>query len=138
MREGGARQVHVERLVGLALAVAVDRDRDRRRTGAQLAVAGGVGEGVVPAEPGDGGVGERAVRRERQRAGPLAREAHRVACARQSLDLREVWLDGIGQLKRDELVRYKSPIELVLMQNIKQALDPAGILNPGKFLPSGR
>jgi len=41
---------------------------------------------------------------------------------------------GIGQLKRDELARYKSPVELDLMRRIKAALDPAGILNPGKVL----
>ena len=41
---------------------------------------------------------------------------------------------GIGQLKRAELVRYKSPVELDLMRAIKAALDPRGILNPGKVL----
>jgi len=41
---------------------------------------------------------------------------------------------GIGQLKRDELVRYKSATELDLMRAVKAALDPAGILNPGKVL----
>ncbi|HET8876153.1 MAG TPA: FAD-binding oxidoreductase [Casimicrobiaceae bacterium] len=41
---------------------------------------------------------------------------------------------GIGQLKRDELARYKSPIELALMRRIKAALDPQGLLNPGKLL----
>jgi FAD/FMN-containing dehydrogenase len=41
---------------------------------------------------------------------------------------------GIGQLKRDELVRYKSAVEIELMQRVKSALDPAGILNPGKVL----
>jgi FAD/FMN-containing dehydrogenase len=41
---------------------------------------------------------------------------------------------GIGALKRDELVRYKSPVELNLMRAIKQALDPLGIMNPGKVL----
>ena len=41
---------------------------------------------------------------------------------------------GIGQLKRDELPRYKSKIELALMHRIKQALDPKGLLNPGKVL----
>jgi D-lactate dehydrogenase (cytochrome) len=41
---------------------------------------------------------------------------------------------GIGALKRDELVRYKSEIELNLMRAIKAALDPLGIMNPGKIL----
>ncbi|MEO7478724.1 MAG: FAD-binding oxidoreductase [Lysobacteraceae bacterium] len=41
---------------------------------------------------------------------------------------------GVGQLKRDALVRYKDPVELALMHLIKQALDPQGIMNPGKVL----
>jgi FAD/FMN-containing dehydrogenase len=41
---------------------------------------------------------------------------------------------GIGQLKRAELRRTKAPLELALMRRIKSALDPAGILNPGKVL----
>jgi FAD/FMN-containing dehydrogenase len=41
---------------------------------------------------------------------------------------------GIGQMKRADLLRYKSPVELTLMRKIKAALDPKGILNPGKLL----
>src|SRR5512138_2419284 len=41
---------------------------------------------------------------------------------------------GIGQLKREELVRYKHPVALEIMRSIKQALDPKGIMNPGKVL----
>ena len=41
---------------------------------------------------------------------------------------------GIGQLKVDELARYAPPTELAAMRRIKQALDPYGILNPGKVL----
>jgi FAD/FMN-containing dehydrogenase len=41
---------------------------------------------------------------------------------------------GVGQLKRDELPRYKSPVELGLMRKIKDALDPSGMMNPGKVL----
>ncbi len=41
---------------------------------------------------------------------------------------------GVGQLKRDALVRYKDPVELALMHAIKHALDPQGIMNPGKVL----
>jgi D-lactate dehydrogenase (cytochrome) len=42
---------------------------------------------------------------------------------------------GIGMMKRDELPRYKSPVELALMRKLKQAFDPAGLMNPGKILP---
>jgi FAD/FMN-containing dehydrogenase len=41
---------------------------------------------------------------------------------------------GIGQLKRDQLRAVKDPVALDLMRRIKQTLDPAGILNPGKVL----
>jgi FAD/FMN-containing dehydrogenase len=41
---------------------------------------------------------------------------------------------GVGQLKRDVLPRYKDPVELALMHRIKAALDPDGIMNPGKVL----
>ena len=40
---------------------------------------------------------------------------------------------GIGQLKREELLRYKSPVEMALMRSLKQALDPRGLMNPGKI-----
>lgn len=41
---------------------------------------------------------------------------------------------GIGQLKRGELLHYKSRAELDIMRRIKAALDPSGIMNPGKVL----
>ncbi|OWT58363.1 FAD-binding oxidoreductase [Candidimonas nitroreducens] len=41
---------------------------------------------------------------------------------------------GVGQLKRDVLPLYKDPVELALMKRIKQALDPLGLMNPGKVL----
>ena len=41
---------------------------------------------------------------------------------------------GLGQLKRVEILRYKSPLEMSLMRQIKQALDPAGLMNPGKLI----
>ena len=41
---------------------------------------------------------------------------------------------GIGQLKREENRRYKAPVELALMRSIKSAIDPLGIMNPGKVI----
>ena len=41
---------------------------------------------------------------------------------------------GIGRLKRDELVRCTPAATLAAMRAIKQALDPNGIMNPGKLL----
>ena len=41
---------------------------------------------------------------------------------------------GIGQMKRDELARLGDPVALGLMARVKAALDPAGLLNPGKLL----
>jgi FAD/FMN-containing dehydrogenase len=41
---------------------------------------------------------------------------------------------GIGQLKRDELARLGDPVALDLMRRVKAALDPAGLLNPGKLV----
>jgi len=44
---------------------------------------------------------------------------------------------GIGQLKVDELRRYTSAPEWDLMRAIKRAVDPKGIMNPGKVLSTG-
>ncbi len=41
---------------------------------------------------------------------------------------------GIGQLKRDELAAVKSPVEMDLMRQIKNILDPDNLMNPGKVV----
>jgi FAD/FMN-containing dehydrogenase len=41
---------------------------------------------------------------------------------------------GVGQLKRAALREHKDPLELELMRTIKQALDPHGLMNPGKVV----
>lgn len=41
---------------------------------------------------------------------------------------------GVGALKRDEIRRYKSPVEISLMQTIKRAIDPLNLMNPGKVI----
>ena len=41
---------------------------------------------------------------------------------------------GLGQLKREEITRHKDALELELMRAVKRALDPKGLMNPGKVL----
>jgi FAD/FMN-containing dehydrogenase len=41
---------------------------------------------------------------------------------------------GVGQLKREELKHRKSPVALTLMRQIKAALDPQGLMNPGRVI----
>jgi len=45
---------------------------------------------------------------------------------------------GVGALKVDKLQKYQSPVALSMMQAIKSALDPLGIMNPGRVLPAAR
>ena len=41
---------------------------------------------------------------------------------------------GLGAQKKEEILRYKSPLEIQMMRSIKSALDPHQIMNPGKVL----
>jgi FAD/FMN-containing dehydrogenase len=41
---------------------------------------------------------------------------------------------GLGALKKEEILRYKSPLEIQMMRSIKNALDPNQIMNPGKVI----
>jgi D-lactate dehydrogenase (cytochrome) len=41
---------------------------------------------------------------------------------------------GLGALKRDEILRYKSGTEMAMMSAIKRALDPLNLMNPGKVV----
>ena len=41
---------------------------------------------------------------------------------------------GIGRLKTEEFANRADPVELALMRDLKRALDPKGIMNPGKVL----
>jgi len=41
---------------------------------------------------------------------------------------------GLGQLKRDEILRHKPAIEIELMRALKRTLDPHNLMNPGKVL----
>jgi FAD/FMN-containing dehydrogenase len=62
------------------------------------------------------------------------------AISRQVHDLVTAWggsisaEHGIGQSKRDELARLGDPVALAMLRRVKQALDPSGLLNPGKLV----
>lgn len=43
---------------------------------------------------------------------------------------------GVGQLKKDMLPDYKNEVEISVMRKIKRALDPQGLMNPGKVVDS--
>ncbi len=89
---------------------------------------------------GDGNLHYNAYLPERLRTDAAARDAH---------DVTETVYDivrqyggsfsaehGIGLSKVAELAHYKSAVELDLMRTVKRALDPQGLLNPGKVLRS--
>jgi FAD/FMN-containing dehydrogenase len=64
--------------------------------------------------------------------GPINRVVHDAVVAHGGSISAE---HGLGVLRRDESARFKSAVEMRLMKAIKEALDPRGLLNPGKVLP---
>jgi FAD/FMN-containing dehydrogenase len=72
--------------------------------------------------------------------GGVWEEADGKAVSAQVYDLVSQWggsisaEHGIGQMKVDELARLHDPVALAVMGRVKAALDPAGLLNPGKLL----
>lgn len=42
---------------------------------------------------------------------------------------------GVGLSKKPSMARHKDPVALAVMAQIKQALDPLNLMNPGKILP---
>ncbi|HMA11779.1 MAG TPA: FAD-binding oxidoreductase [Steroidobacteraceae bacterium] len=99
--------------------------------GGFLVAYGHIGDGNlhfnVNLRPGADGAGFTA------REAPLKRAVHDLVASMGGSFSAE---HGIGQLKVAELERYAPPAELAAMRRIKQALDPNGILNPGKVLRS--
>jgi FAD/FMN-containing dehydrogenase len=88
---------------------------------------------------GDGNVhfhvraGTRAAPDWYEREGPaISRLVHdMVAAAGGSISAEH----GIGQMKRGELERLGPPARIAALRAIKQALDPSGLMNPGKLVP---
>jgi len=87
---------------------------------------------------GDGNLHYNAFVPGRARADAAAREANDVTTV--IYDIVERYggsfsaEHGIGLAKVEELRRYKSAVEIDLMRTVKHALDPQGIMNPGKVL----
>lgn len=42
---------------------------------------------------------------------------------------------GVGRFKKDDMPHIKSPVEMAMLRAVKAALDPRGLMNPGKMLP---
>jgi FAD/FMN-containing dehydrogenase len=98
--------------------------------GVRLVTYGHVGDGNVHhnlAAPRDGADDELLAR-----APALADAIHDAVAQRGGSISAE---HGLGTAKRDAAARRKDPVELDLMRAVKQALDPAGLMNPGKVLP---
>jgi FAD/FMN-containing dehydrogenase len=87
---------------------------------------------------GDGNIHYNCSKAERQEAEEFfagAPEVNRIVYDTvRSLDGSISAEHGLGALKREEIRRYKSALELDLMRSIKRTLDPHGLMNPGKVL----
>jgi FAD/FMN-containing dehydrogenase len=97
--------------------------------GVRVVAFGHVGDGNLHYNLSQPVAGDNAVFIERQ--GEVNRCVHDIVHALNGSISAE---HGLGQLKREEILRYKSPVEVALMRSIKQALDPLGLMNPGKIL----
>jgi D-lactate dehydrogenase (cytochrome) len=115
--------VPISRLAECILATKADIEQ----SGLTVTIVGHVGDGnfhlVVLYEPGDGG--------QRERADTLARAVSIRAIAMGGTCTGE---HGIGWHKLDLLAREHGEA-VDLMRSIKRALDPQGIMNPGKTVP---
>ena len=80
------------------------------------------------------GMSNAAIRKGIQ-ADPEARSRVLMELFRAGLDLGGVLSGehGIGTAKKPYFMALEDPVKLALMRRIKQAFDPAGILNPGKI-----
>jgi len=108
---------------------ATDAELQRVFPGVRMITFGHLGDGNLHyniAHPQGGDAGALM-----ERAGELSRVVHDSAVRFGGSISAE---HGLGQYKRDEILRYKSPLEMDLMRRIKAALDPQGIMNPGKVL----
>ncbi len=107
-----------------------DAELQRHHPGVRICNFGHLGDGNLHynVQAPNGGDGARFLAEQEHAVNTLVFDA--VARFRGSFSAEH----GIGALKRDELAARKSPVALQLMRSIKAALDPLGIMNPGRML----
>ena len=106
---------------------------DSRFPGLRLVVFGHLGDGNLHynVSPAAGRTGPGHAAAFVALEGPINRLVHdAVAALGGSISAEH----GLGVLRRDESARYKSAVEMKLMRAVKRALDPHGLMNPGKLL----
>ena len=128
MADGPLRALKM-RSDGSALALAQAPSQPGKPPGINLVTFGHVGDGNLhynPQAPDDwtkeAYVGERA---------NINRIVHDIVIRHGGSISAE---HGVGRLRLDENMHYKSPVEIGLMRTIKKALDPQNIMNPGKVI----
>jgi FAD/FMN-containing dehydrogenase len=106
---------------------------DSRFPGQRLVVFGHLGDGNLHynVSPAAGRMGPEHAVSFAALEGPINRLVHDAVAA---LDGSISAEHGLGVLRRDESARYKSAVEMRLMRAVKHALDPHGLMNPGKLL----
>jgi FAD/FMN-containing dehydrogenase len=105
----------------------------REFPGVRLVCFGHLGDGNLHynVSPGDAYVGREGHDAFRALESRINHAVHDAVATRKGSISAE---HGLGVLRRDESARFKSTIELSLMHAIKNALDPLGIMNPGKVI----
>lgn len=101
---------------------------DAQFTGDRLVVFGHLGDGNLHFNMSPPAGGDGTMFAARQEA--INRTVHDLVTAYDGSISAE---HGLGVLRKDEARRYKSAIEWDLMRAIKDALDPKGLMNPGKL-----
>jgi FAD/FMN-containing dehydrogenase len=106
---------------------------ERHFPGQRLVVFGHLGDGNLHynVSPGAGRTGPEHAAAFLALEGPINRLVHDTVVAQGGSISAE---HGLGVLRRGESARYKSAVEMKLMRAVKRALDPHGLMNPGKLL----
>jgi FAD/FMN-containing dehydrogenase len=111
----------------------MDSEIARQFPGVRLVCFGHLGDGNLHynVSPGEAYAGREMHEAFRALEGPINRAVHDAVAGRGGSISAE---HGLGVLRRDESARFKSEVELRLMRAIKNALDPQGLMNPGKLI----